>query len=65
METAQGIRKDLEHGNSGVTKSEKLEEIGITEKQKQRFETLANSEAFLTTFLTTILTTFCLNNTCN
>lgn len=38
---AQGKRTDLEPMDTVVPKSEQLEEIGITEKQKQRFETLA------------------------
>lgn len=44
MEQAQGQRRDLQLTDSGVHKSKakQLEEIGISEKQKQRFETLAN-----------------------
>lgn len=41
METAQGKRKDLEHSNSGVTKSEQLEQIGLSKMDASRYETLA------------------------
>jgi len=55
--TASGARTDLQPKDSGVprlevinntsaekTKSEVLQEIGFTEKQKQRFETLASNK---------------------
>lgn len=42
METAQGKRKDLEHSNNGVTKSEQLEQIGLSKMDASRFETLAS-----------------------
>lgn len=41
MEVAQGMRKDLEHSNTVVTKSEQLEEVGISKMQASRFEQLA------------------------
>ena len=41
METAQGKRKDLEHSNTVVTKSEQLKEIGIDKMTAHRFEQLA------------------------
>lgn len=43
METSQGQRTDIKPTDSTVPKSkaQQLEQIGITEKQKQRFETLA------------------------
>jgi len=43
METAKGQRTDIKPMDSGVLKSKasQLEEIGISEKQKQRYETLA------------------------
>lgn len=43
MEQTKGARTDIKPTDSGVPKSkaQQLEEIGITEKQKQRFETLA------------------------
>ncbi len=40
--TAQGARTDIEHTDTAVPKSKHLEDIGITEKQKQRFESLAS-----------------------
>lgn len=44
MEQTKGARTDIKPTDSGVPKSkaQQLEEIGITEKQKQRFETLAS-----------------------
>jgi hypothetical protein len=44
MEQAQGQRTDLEHSNSGVTKSKEkqLADIGLTKMQTSRYETLAN-----------------------
>lgn len=43
MEQTKGARTDIKPMDNGVLKSkaQQLEEIGITEKQKQRFETLA------------------------
>ena len=43
METSQGRRTDLKPMDNGVQKSKaaQLEQIGISEKQKQRYETLA------------------------
>lgn len=43
METSQGQRSDLQLTDTDVPKSKakQLEDIGITEKQKQRYETLA------------------------
>ena len=44
METAKGKRTDIKPMDNGVLKSkaQQLEQIGISEKQKQRFETLAS-----------------------
>ena len=42
METAKGFASTIkDSGVPNVTKQKQLEQIGITEKQKQRFETLA------------------------
>lgn len=41
METAAGTRSDLKPKDTAVPKSAQLEKIGITEKQKQRYEKLA------------------------
>lgn len=41
MKTAQGQRKDLKHGNTAVTKSKQIAEIGLTKMDASRFETLA------------------------
>lgn len=43
MEQTKGARTDIKPTDNGVPKSkaQQLEEIGITEKQKQRYETLA------------------------
>lgn len=42
MEQAKGARTDIKPMDNGVPKSKQLEQIGINEKQKQRFETLAS-----------------------
>lgn len=41
MEQAKGARTDIKPMDNGVPKSKQLEDIGISEKQKQRFERLA------------------------
>lgn len=41
METAQGRRTDIEHSNSGVTKSKQLEQIGLSKMDASRYENLA------------------------
>ena len=42
METAKGFASTIkDNGVPNVTKQKQLEQIGITGKQKQRFETLA------------------------
>lgn len=42
MERAQGARTDKQHTDTAVPKSAQLEKIGITEKQKQRYEKIAS-----------------------
>ena len=47
METSQGKRSDIEHGNTAVTKSEQLSEIGLSKMQASRYESLASHPEYV------------------